>query len=296
MAQWDGRTKGGTLGYQIFIWILKNTNIRIAYFVLIFVAFWYFIFQPKKPTCFYFRKVHNYSRLRTYYSIYKNYYKFGQVLIDKIAILSGLTNKFTFEKTGEHYLHEMAQNQTGGILIGAHFGNWEIAGHFLKGIKCKANILMYDGMQQHIKNLIDRVVNKDSIGFIFIKENGSDHLFKIDQALKNKEIIAMHGDRYMPGNKTVTTSFLDHEAKLPVSPFYLASKYGVPVSYVSAVKEKTTHYRFYATKPKYFKYPANPKTRNDELKIMVDDYVREMEKMVLAYPLQWFNFYQFWNI
>jgi len=28
---------------------------------------------------------------------------------------------------------------------------------------------------------------------------------------------------------------------------------------------------------------------------MVDDYVKEMEKIVKAYPLQWFNFYYFWK-
>ncbi len=295
MAQWDGRTRGGVLGYKIFIWILKYTNIRLAYFVLFFVAFWFYIVLDKKPTWFYFRKIHKYSRLKTIISIYRNYYKFGQILLDKIAILAGFTKKFTFNFDGEEYLHQLAKENTGGVLIGSHLGNWEIAGQLLERINTKTHIIMYDGMQQQVKDLMNEVINKKNIGLILIRENDSSYLYKIREALNRKEIIAMHGDRFLPGANTVTTTFLGYKTELPAGPFYLASKYGVPVVYVSAMKEKTTHYHFYATRPKYLKYPANIKTRKAELKAMVDDYVKEMEKMVRAYPLQWFNFYHFWK-
>ncbi len=295
MTQWDGKTRGGKVGYKLFIWILKYTNIRIAYFVLYFVAFWFFIVLDKKPTRFYFREIHKYSKLKTIISIYKNYYTFGQILLDKIAILAGFSKKFTFEFDGEEHLHNLAEEKRGGVLVGSHIGNWEIAGQLLERINTKAHIIMYDGMQQSIKELIDDVVRKKNIGFILISQYNSSYLYEIANALKRKEIIAMHGDRFLPETNTVTTKFMGHETELPAGPFYLASKYGVPVVYVSAIKEKTTHYHFYATKPKYFKYPANVKTRKSELKAMVDDYVQEMEKMVRAYPLQWFNFYQFWK-
>ncbi len=295
MAEWDGRTRGGATGYKIFIWILKNTNIRLAYFVLYFVAFWYFLVMNKKPTFFYFRKVLKYSKIKSIISIYKNYYTFGQVLIDKIAVLAGFSSKFTFEFEGEEYLHQMAKENTGGILVGSHLGNWEIAGQLLERIDTKIHILMYDGMQQQIKDLMDEVVQKKNIDIILIKEGDGSYLIKIAEALKNKDIIAMHGDRYLPGTKTITTDFLGYKAKFPTGPFYLAGKYKVPVVYVSAMKEKTTHYHFFATKPKYFKYPTNLKTRDAELKIMVDDYVNEMEKVIKQYPLQWFNFYKFWE-
>lgn len=295
MARWDGRTRGGVIGYKIFIWILKYTNIRIAYFLLYFVALWFFLLLDKKPTRFYFRNILGYFRLKSFFSIYKNYYLFGQILIDKIAILAGFSNKFTFNFDGEHYLHQMAEEKTGGVLVGSHLGNWEIAGQLLERINSKVHILMFDGMQQQIKDLMNHVIDKKNIGLILIKEKDSTHLNQIAEALKRKEIIAMHGDRFLPGANTVSISFLGYQAELPTGPFYLASKYNVPVVYVSAMKEKTTHYHFYATKPKYFKYPSNIKTRQTELKAMVQDYAKEMEKMILAYPLQWFNFYYFWK-
>ncbi|MBS4012499.1 MAG: lysophospholipid acyltransferase family protein [Bacteroidetes bacterium] len=296
MASWSGKTKGGPLGYRIFIFLLKHFNIRIAYFVLIFVAFWFFLFSNKQGIRFYFRHVLKYSYFKTQKSIYRNYYIFGQVLLDRIAIAAGFSTKFSFNFEGEHFLHKMAEENTGGILVGAHVGNWEIAGKLLERINAKINILMYDGEQHYIRDLVGSVMRKYNIEIIYIKENSNDYLFKIAEALKNKEIIAMHGDRFLPGTNNAVKNFMGFEAEFPTGSVYLASKYNVPVVYVSAMKEKTTHYHFFATPPKLYKYPANLKTRKQELSAMMDDYIAEMERVVKQYPLQWFNYHQFWKI
>jgi predicted LPLAT superfamily acyltransferase len=295
MASWSGKTKGGPLGYRIFIFLLKHFNIRIVYFFLIFVALWFFLFSNKKWIRFYFKKVLKYNYLKTQISIYRNYYVFGQVLLDRIAIAAGYSTKFSFNFDGENHLHKLAQDKTGGVLVGAHIGNWEIAGKLLERINAKINILMYDGEQHYIRDLLASVMKKYNIEIIYIKDNNNDYLYKIAEALKNKEIIAMHGDRFLPGTNNVTKTFLGYEAEFPTGPVYLASKYNVPVVYVSAMKERTTHYHFYATPPKLYKYPSNLKTRKEELSVMMDDYVGEIERMLKLYPLQWFNYYKFWK-
>lgn len=295
MASWSGKTKGGTLGYRIFIFLLKYFNIRVAYFVLFFVASWFYLFIKKKGIYFYFRKILNFSAAKTQLSIWRNFYIFGQVLLDRIAIAAGFSKKFTFNFEGEHYLHEIADKKTGGVLIGAHIGNWEIAGKLLERIDANINILMYDGEQEYIKELLSSVMQEYRIKIIYIKENDNSYLFEIAEALKRKDIIAMHGDRFLPGTNNIEKTFMGHKAKFPTGPFYLASKYNVPVIYVSAMKEKPTHYHFYATEPKYYKYPANLKTRRNEISVMMDDYIEVMESMIKKYPLQWFNYYQFWK-
>ncbi len=295
MALWSGRSRGTPLGYKIFIFLLKYFNIRIAYFVLVFVAFWFFLFSDKKGIHYYFRNVLNYSYLKTQVCIYRNFYVFGQVLIDRIAIAAGFSTKFTFNFDGEEHLHKMAEDNTGGVLIGAHIGNWEIAGKLLERINTKVNILMYDGQQHYIRDLLSSVMKDYNIEIIYIKKNNNDYLFKIAEVLKNKEFIAMHGDRFLPGTKNISKKFLGKEADFPTGPVYLASKYNVPVVYVSAMKESTTHYHFYATTPKYYKYPSKLKERQKEISIMLDDYINEMERMIKKYPLQWFNYYQFWK-
>ncbi len=293
MASWSGKSKGGKAGYQFFIFLLKNTNIKLTYFFIKVVSFFYLMFSDKKSILFYFNQIHGYGILKSYFSIYKNYCMLGEVLIDKIAMLSGVKLKFSFDFEGEGHLRKMVHDKKGGLLIGAHMGNWEMAGQLLERLETRVNIVMYEAEHQKIKELLDKEMNK-SAHIIPIKEDYS-HLFKIREAFKNNEIVAMHGDRFLPGTNTVTINFMGREAQFPTGPLYLASKDAVPVSFVFTLKESSKHYHFYATPPKVYDYPSKIKTRKSDLRNMVKDYVSSLEHMLRKYPLQWFNYYPFWN-
>jgi len=75
----------------------------------------------------------------------------------------------------------------------------------------------------------------------------------------------------------------------------LAARFGVPVSYVFAVKETRKHYHFYATPLRNVEFSTNLKKREVILKEAVEAYVTALEKTVKHYPLQWFNYYNFWE-
>ena len=47
MASWEGKTRGGVLGYKIFVWTLKNLGIPFAY-ILLYPVVTYFIFASPK--------------------------------------------------------------------------------------------------------------------------------------------------------------------------------------------------------------------------------------------------------
>jgi predicted LPLAT superfamily acyltransferase len=294
MALWSGKSKGGKFGYGFFIFLLKHTNIKIVYFFVRFVAFYFLLTADKKPGLFYFQKIHGYSKLKALKSIYQNYFIFGQVLIDKISVLSGIDNPFSYNFAGEEHLRKMATDKTGGLLVGAHIGNWEVAGQLLKRLEVKINIVMYEAEHQKVKEILEQnnIVSEATI--IPIKDDYS-HLFKIKEAFVNKEIVVMHGDRFLPGTNTMTLPFLGKPAKFPTGPLYLASKNGIPVSFVYAMKETSTHYHFYATKAKQYPYPTKIKNRQQELKTMLKDYLDSLEIVVKKYPLQWFNYYPFWE-
>lgn len=296
MPSWKGQSRGNVLGYKIFVFTLKYLGLPFAYFILRFVAFYYFIFakSSSKPLYFYFRNILQYPQLKSIISIYKNYYAFGKVLLDKVAILGGLKGKFTYNFDGEHHLREMAKNQTGGIIVNAHIGNFEIAGQLLERLQTKINVLMLDAEHQQIKKYLSNVlVNKD-VRIIPLQTDYS-HIVPISEALINKELIAMAGDRYIENSKVFNIDFMGKKALLPAGPFYLAARFGVPVTFAFAMKESKTHYHFYATKPQYVKKYNNPEDQDKELKSFVEKYAKEFERILKKYPLQWFNYYQFWE-
>lgn len=295
MPEWSGKTRGGIAGYKIFVFFIKYLGIGFAYFFLHFVVFYFLLFAPKavKSSFSYFNKRIKYPWIKSFLHVYLNFYKLGQSLIDKVAFLSGFDSKFTFDFDGEHHLVKMAEN-TGGILVGAHAGNWEIAGQLLKRIKTRINIVMFLDEHEKIQNYLSDIYTEKNVNFIVINVDYS-HLFKIEKALKNKELVAMHGDRYLEGTNTLDKLFLGKTAKFPTGPFSLAYKYKVPITFVSAMKQTSRHYYFFASEPIISEYPAKLSERKIIISGLVEDYVRQLEKIILRFPDQWFNFYDFWE-
>ncbi len=293
MATWQGKTRGGLLGHQIFVFILQYFGLSPAYFLLYFVSFYYFIFSRKSNLFIfnYFRNIHNYSSCKSRWAVYRNYYIFGQILIDKVAIYSGLANKFTFDLEDEKHLAAMDR---GGFMISAHIGNWEMAGKKSDRIHKTMNLVMLDAEHQRIKHYLEAVMKDRNFKVIPLKDDLS-HLISIRQALDNGELIAIHGDRFMEGMKTLTATFMGREARFPEGPFYLALRMNAPVSFAFAMKAGRKHYHFYATPPKKYDIPEGKRISSEDLMPVLKDYILALESMLEKYPEQWFNYYAFWK-
>jgi predicted LPLAT superfamily acyltransferase len=294
VAEWKGKSRGNVLGYKIFVAFLKYLGLRPAYFLLRFVAFYFFLFSGKSSACIFnlYRRKLNYGFFRSLRMLYRNYFVFGQVLLDKTAMMAGFRSPFTFDFDGEDHLRQMAADGTGCLFISAHLGNFEMAGHMLERLDARINVIMLDAEYERIKEYIESFTRK-SFNIIAIRPDQS-HIYEISSALENKEVICIHGDRFLEGSKTIRSAFLGTDARFPGGPFYLAMKYGVPVSFVFAMKEGKSHYHFYASPPRLYKQQGTLVGREETLKQIVTDYVSEVEKKVRQYPEQWFNYYDFW--
>ncbi|WP_300565744.1 lipid A biosynthesis acyltransferase [Flavobacterium sp.] len=289
MSEWDGKSKGTLLGYKIFVFCIRRLGIKTAYVVLYFVASYYFLFLKKSnsATFYYFKERLGYSFLKAKASVYKSYFTFGQTLIDKTAISAGLRNKFTYEFDGVEILYKLLEEKKGGVLISAHIGNFEIAKHFFSEIDldCQINLVTTDLEHSVIKEYLESVSVKSSIKFIIVRDDLS-HIFEINNALADNELICFTGDRYFEGTKCLTASFLGEEANFPAGPFLIASRLKVPVVFVYVMKEPNLHYHLYARE-------ANTKHRDE--KGLLNAYIESVELMLKKYPLQWFNYFKFWD-
>ena len=293
MASWQGKTRGGLIGHKIFVFILQYLGLLPAYFLLYFVALYYYLFSRKSNRFIfnYFKEIHHYSPGKARGAVYRNYYLLGQILIDKVAIYSGLVNKFTFDLEDEKHLAAM---KDGGFMISAHIGNWEMAGKKSDRIRKTMNLVMLEAEHQRIKHYLEEIMKERNFKVIPLKDNLS-HLITIRQALDNGELIAIHGDRFMEGAKTLKAGFMGKEASFPEGPFYLALRMNAPVSFAFAMKAGRKHYHFYATPPKKYDIPEGKRINSEDLMPVLKDYIVALESMLKKYPEQWFNYYQFWD-
>jgi predicted LPLAT superfamily acyltransferase len=296
-SKWQGRSRGGLTGHRIFIFILNTFGLRTAYFILRFVAFYFLLAARSTRTSLqYFREIHGYRGLNAWRAAYRNYFLFGQVLLDKVAMLSGVRNNFTIEHEGyEEHLKHLRTRESGCILLSAHLGNWEIAGQKLERLETPFNVLMFDNEVKRMKNYMDKVMEGKKFNIISIREGDMGHLVELHRAFTNKEILVMHGDRYLPGSDTIEKIFMGKKAKFPAGPFIMASKFGVPITVVFSMKEGPDHYHFYAKKAISVKRARGKAELDAAVSEASDIYIRHLEEMVRKYPEQWFNFYDFWK-
>ncbi len=297
MSKWEGKSKGTVLGHKIFVFILNHLGLKLAYIVLRFVALYYFLFARKsnRSIYFFFHDVLKYKRTTSWLKIYKNYYIFGQTILDKVALLAGVKTKFTINHDGGKNLDKIAAMGKGGILVSAHIGNWEIAGQLLNRLETTFNILMYENEREKLKSYLDGVEKKKNVKIIAIKDGEMGHLIELHNAFSNNELVVMHGDRFRENAVTMEATFLGKTALFPAGPFIMAAKFGVPLSVVFAVKESSTHYHFFATDPIEVKRARTEEQTNAAVKELLQNYLTEVEKMVYRYPEQWFNYYAFWK-
>ena len=289
MAEWEGKSLGTPSGYGFFIFLMNYLGLYPAYLFLYIIVFYYFIFSAKTSRFAYsfYRKRMNFGRVKSVFKIYRNYYLLGQMLIDKVAVMVGFSDKFTSESFGAENLKKLVADKKGGILLGAHLGNWEIAGHFIANYDNKINILLYDAEHKHIKEYLDSVTGGKKFNIIPIKDDIS-HVYAISDALERNELICMHADRFVNTNRTHHASFMGEDAQFPVGPFQIIKIFKAPYTFVYGIKKKTTHYNFFARPVRY----VEPGTTIDS---MVTDYAHDLEEMVKQYPEQWFNYFDFWK-
>ena len=289
MGKWDGKSKGTVLGYRIFVFFMRNLGIKSAYFILYFVASYYFLFLKKsnRAIFYFFRQRLGFSYLKAKLMVYKSYFTFGQTIIDKVSISSGLKDKFTFEFDGVEILRKLMDEKKGGVMISAHVGNFEIAEHFFGeiDINCQINLVTTDLEHSAIKDYLSKITKKSNIKFIVIKDDLA-HIFEINSALARNELVCFTGDRYFEGVKSLKGNLLGQEADFPAGPFLIASRLNVPVVFVYVMKEPNLHYHLYT---------REAKVKHRDEKALLQAYIESVETMLDRYPLQWFNYFDFWN-
>jgi predicted LPLAT superfamily acyltransferase len=292
MASWDGKSKGTTAGYRIFVKVIRTFGVGPAYALLRFVAVWYLLFSRKtsRHILQFFKRL-GYGKWRSLRMLYANYCALGETLIDRVVLMADVPHRLSFDFDGEEYLRQMVAERKGGLLVSAHAGNWEIAGFLLRRLGTTVNIVMYDAEHERIKQYLEQVTGGRGQSRIIVVKEDLSHIYEISDALARNELVCMHADRFVPGNKTISMPFLGQEARFPLGPTLIAVMFKVPVSFTFAMKEGSYHYRFSATAPVVYDKGSD----KDPVRTMMTEFIVQMENKVKKYPTQWYNYYDFWT-
>ncbi len=288
-VEWEGKSRGTVLGYRIYIFFIKYLGLNASYLLLHFVVLYFclFSFKSSKAIYYYLYRRQGYSKIKSLFNVYGSYYTFGQTLIDRATISAGFRQRFTYEFDGIENIHRLLEQKKGGILLSAHAGNFEVSEYFLEDVSeiSQISVVTWDTEHEQIKSYMETVKAKSNVKFILVKEDMS-HIFEIHNALSKGELVCFTGDRFLEGSKYQEEELLGKAAKFPLGPFLLASRLKVPVLFVYVMKE---------SKKKYHLYARTSTAKKRDAGALLKEYTQNLEWILEKYPLQWFNYFDFWN-
>ncbi len=287
------RQRGTALGHWIFYSLLKIVGRDFAGVLLYPVAF-YFTFTSSaavRASQNYLNKAAAFWQWQSVPGVFGHFLEFSRTLLDRAAVFMQTGGTFTFEFIGESYIREAVARGKGVLLVSAHAGNWEIAGNCLqKRLDVPVQIAMF----MHGKDAHSVHLPKSSSGKLGIINLSDDEMAGVEmlRALRRGEIVAMHGDRFFPKSRVRREIFLGHPATFPEGPFQLAAISQAALVVCFAMRTGRRRYQLVA-EPAVIKNPAE--TRAGFVSQAMTVYVCALEKIIKAYPMQWFNWYDFWK-
>lgn len=286
--RWAGTTFGSGWMHKWLIRLLAFIDVRFFYlFAAIFIVPVCLLFCNSRRTSWrFYRVVMGYPHLKAAWAVYANHYNFAQAVIDKFAMYAG--RRFEVTVDGLENFDRLAAGEEGFVQLSSHIGNYEIAGYSLVSDRKTINAVVYEGEKASVMQNRTSMFDRTNIRMILLRSDMS-HLFEIDKALSGGDIVSFPTDRYM-GGRTVECRFLGRSAKFPQGPFSAAAMRGLSVLAVNVMKTGAKHYNIYVTPLEY----DTSAPRKEQIACICGAYVSELEKRVMQYPLQWFNFFDFW--
>ncbi len=287
---WQGTTFGTRFMHRWLIGALRHTDVRLWYAVAaVCVIPFCIIFSPATRYAYsYFRHRHHYGRVKGLWKSYVNFVLFSQVVIDRFAMFAGKQMKLCVEN--HDVFRNLAAKESGFIMLSAHIGCYEMAGYELVSDRKPFNALVYAGEKESVMKGRERLFKHSHIHMIPVKQDMS-HLFEINRALADGEIMSIPADRIFGSRKMVTVSLLGAQASLPSGPFSVAAMRGLDVITVNVMKTSMTGYTAYVTALSYDKNAL----RKQQIQQLADGYAKELDRMLEKYPEQWYNYFNFWN-
>ena len=236
----------------------------------------------------YFRQRLGYGCLRASWYTYVNHCLFAQVVVDRFAVFAG--KRFKLDIDGYEYFQQLELETKGFVILSSHIGCYEVAGYSLISKSKRFNALVFGGEKATVMKGRQEALSEHNIRMIPVREDMS-HLFIVNEALSNNEIMSMPADRIVGSAKVVKVNFFGETASLPAGPFSVTTMNGFDALAVNIMKISAKRYKVYVTRLSY----DTQVPRKQQMQQLANCYVEELERRVCQYPSQWFNFYDFWS-
>jgi len=292
-GSWKKTTDRGSLWLiELITWIILHLGRRVGRVFLYPIVCYFILFSSTtRFSRSYLQR--SMAKTPTIIDVFRHYYSFANMLLDRVYLLSGKTQAFDVKLHGDEILDDLIHKNKGIILLGSHLGNFDLLRIFSKkysNIKIKA--VMNDNSAQKVNQVFEKLNPSLKDEVIYIGDPES--MLMLKEFVQQGNLAGILADRVETDERAVSCQFFNQSTQFPGGPLIVASLIEAPVILCFGLHNKNNQYDVYFHLfSEQIQLPRGE--RQEKLAVYMQKYAAILEQHCKETPYNWYNFYDFWN-
>ncbi|RDU96501.1 acyl-CoA synthetase [Trinickia dinghuensis] len=260
------------------------------------IVLYYLLFAPaaRRASRAYLTRV--LGRRAHWRDVYRHLFVFGATIHDRVYLLNERFDMFDIRVEGGQLVDAALAGERGALLIGAHFGSFEV----LRAIgrtrpHLRVAIMMYEENARNVNAALATV--NPAVKQDVIRLGRPEAMLEAREYLDGGAMIGMLADRTLRqdgGDTLLPLEFLGARVGFPLGPMRMAAMLKRPVIFLTGVYRGGNRYDVHFEALADFSDTARG-DRAAQVEAAVERYAALLEKHCRNAPYNWFNFFDFWR-
>jgi predicted LPLAT superfamily acyltransferase len=290
-------------GMRVLFWLGRALGRWPARLALYPIVLWYMIAKPaaRAASREYLLRIaqRNDSGARKpgRFLVLRHFASFAEDLLDKMLLWSGWLPAEPVKYYNWELMTAQLASKRGALLVCCHLGNLELCRVLAKRMPgLKMTVLLHTKHAEKFNRLLARLNPASEVDVMQVTELSPATAVFLADKIAGGEFVAIAGDRIpvSPHPRVAVATFLGAPAPFPVGPYILANLLQCPVYLLFTLRvgdAVEVHFELFRDE---VRLPRNDRER--ALAELAADYACRLENFCRRGPLQWYNFYDFWQL
>lgn len=235
------------------------------------------------------------SRPTTWTSV-KHFFSFSEAILDKLAAWKGDILEEEIDYVNKELFERRYKEGKGGLWITSHLGNMEVCRAISqKQLDFRMTVLVHTKHAQKFNQVFKDMDPESKVELLEVSAFNMATAMLLQKRISAGQFVVIVGDRVSVNerNRVVRCEFLGKQAAFPLGPFVLATMLDCPVGTFFCLRVGD---RFRMIIDDLPGLQGCKRTERDQMiGRAVEIYAARLQDLCLRNPLQWFNFFSFWD-
>ena len=224
----------------------------------------------------------------------RHFFSFAETMLDKLLASHDRYPATRVQVEREVMLQQMARGE-GGVIITAHIGCLELCQALAKHVPgFRLTALVHTAHAEDFNRLLKKLNPDAQVRLQQVTTLDAATAYQLGQRVAAGEFVAIAGDRVpVHGGRSVFAPFLGRPAAFPIGPYVLAAALGCPLFTLACTHAGRGYRICFARLCERVLLPRAQ--REAALIAHATRYADWLQAQLRNAPLDWFNFFPFWD-